>query len=99
MAKKLFHRIVIVWCLYGLVRFCIFINPLVFRAAKFIKPQLEDNNSWSSIPNVEWNHESIGQIMLVWVFVLVGTFVVLLIIAAIHNFSNWFFNEKPKEDE
>lgn len=80
MAKKMLHRIVVVWCLYGLVRFCIWLNPLVFRVARILDSSLDPKDGIA--------------IFMVWFSILVIAFVAVLIFTAIHAFSNWFFNEK-----
>lgn len=96
MVKKMLHRIVIVWCIYGFVRVCIWANPLLFRVAKIIMPLW-----WDSLVDPKfdepWNCTAPEQILVVWFCVLVIMIVVVLVFAALHAFSNWFFNEK-KED-
>jgi hypothetical protein len=91
MFKKLLHRATIAWCIYGLARLCVFVNPLVFKVLKLWKPvfMLDD----------KWNHKSPEQILIVWMCVLTGVFVFFMIFAAIHAFSSWFFNESSKDED
>lgn len=98
MIKKALHRITVVWCLYGLVRLCMFVNPLVFRVAKMIKPFWDDNSAYHSIDNELWNVADPYQIVYVWFFVAVTIGVIALILSGINEFSNWFFNTKPEEE-
>lgn len=84
MIKKTLHRIVIVWCIYGLVRVCIWVNPLLFWVANIIDP------------DYEWDKADWGEIFALWAITTVLILVVILIFVAIHAFSNWFFNEKKE---
>ena len=94
MIKKCLHRITVVWCLYGLVRVCIFANPWMFRLAKIIAPVWEDNSAYRSLEDVPWSTTDPFQIFVVWFCVCAAAFVVFLILAAIHNFTDWFFSTK-----
>ncbi len=99
MVGKMFRRIVIVWCIYGLVRICVFLNPWLFRLCKIIKPHFEDNSKWSTIPSIEWDCASTLQILAVWIITLIVALIGFLIVLAIHSFSGWFFNEEEEEEE
>lgn len=55
MFKKLFQRIAIIWCLYGIVKLCIFLNPWMFRLAAMVKPVLQDNSKWLSKEDIPWD--------------------------------------------
>jgi len=83
MIKKALHRITVVWCLYGLARFCILINPLLIRLFKLVGL----GESFYGLD--EW-----GDIAMMWFLTLCGVAVLVFIGIAIHHFANWFFNTK-----
>jgi len=89
---------VVVWCIYGLVRICILANPLAFRFIKIFKPLWDDNAQWESIEDIPWDIADPFQIVCVWFWVCIVIGVILAISAGIHHFSNWFFNTEPKDD-
>lgn len=97
MLKKMLHRVFVIWCLYGLVKLCIFVNPWLFRLAKVIKPVYEDNSEWEFIEDVPWNSSSPEQIITLWLFVFVCLFALFLASAILHGFSRWFFNENKDQ--
>lgn len=94
MIKKMLHRVTVVWCLYGLVRLCIFVNPLLFRLMKLFMPVYEDNSAYQHIPDEPWNPADPEQILMVWFLVIVAIGIIVGISAAIHHFANWFFSTK-----
>lgn len=92
MVKKLLHRITVVWCLYGLVRGCILVNPLAFRFVKIFSPLYDDNSMYHSLPDIPWSVADPVHVLIVWFWVCLCVCVALAIIAGIHHFANWFFN-------
>jgi len=90
---KLIRRIIMIWVFYGVYKFCIFVNPYLFWIAQKIKPVYDDNSRWSTIPDIPWDSSDSEQIFEVWFFTLVFIIVLGLIIAGIHYFSEWLFNE------
>ncbi len=98
MFKKLLHRITVAWCLYGLVRVCIYANPLVFWVAKMIKPFNYESSIDPSF-NDAWDSGDIGQIMEVWFFAAIAIGLVALAGFGIHHFANWFFNTANENEE
>ena len=86
MFKKLLHRVVVVWCLYGLVRLCILVNPLLFMLCR--------------ISGLKWNSDTAmditepGHVLGVWVAFALTAGLLFLLGAAVHAFSNWFFSKQ-----
>lgn len=97
MFKKALHRITVVWCLYGLGRLCIFVNPWVFRVAKIFKPVFEDNSEYEFLDNIPWDSSSIEQNLVLWFAIFLGAFILFFAYCGVHHFANWFFNTE-KED-
>jgi len=87
MFRKLLRRIAILWCLYGLVKVCIFVNPWLFCVAKMIKPY------------EPWDSTSAFQISLVWAVVLFALGIAGIICCVIHYLSEWFFGETEEYTE
>lgn len=85
MFKKALHRIVVVWCLYGLVKLCIFVNPLMFGVWAMVLPKDD--------PPILGDG---GHTFTLWC----GTIIVFATLAlagyGIHRFSDWFFNTSKK---
>ena len=96
MIKKLLHRITVVWCLYGLIRLCIFANPWVFRIAKMYRPLFYKSRASDNF-NESWDIADPYQIIFVWFWVAVALGLVLAACAVIHIFSDWFFNTQKKD--
>lgn len=95
MIKKTLQRIFVIWCLYGLVRLCIVVNPLVFALARIVYgPAWDDNSRWNGIADIPWDSGSGEQIAVVWVWVVIAVGALALAGYGVHCFSNWFFGTK-----
>ena len=85
MLKKILRMITVTWCLYGVVRLCILVNPLVFRVAKLIKPL--------------WNQTDNFHIFIVWTTVLVVVVLAIIFYGVIQLFFDWVFNTGYDDEE
>jgi len=83
MIKKALHRITVIWCLYGLVRLLMLIDPLLRR--------LYYHLGWVRADMVKEDQQILPWAITVGLLVGAG---VLLI--SVHFFANWFFNTKSK---
>ena len=85
MFKKALHRITVVWCLYGLGRIIMFLNPYVMWVfTKYLDP---------TYPEGDLELQIVGSVLM-WMFVGAGLFSLFIISCGIHAFANWFFNTK-----
>jgi len=84
MFKKALHRIVVVWCLYGLVRFCIIVNPLLFLVHKTLGIKFQPDTSLAE------------QTTALWIIAVIIIAAAVAASIAVHKFSNWFFNTPKK---
>lgn len=82
MIAKLVRRLIIIWCLWGVIRLCIFMHPFLMGVAKRADP-----NYFVRSP------ASVEDGAIVWFILLLGAIVVVVIVAAIHCFSSWLFKE------
>ena len=83
--KKLLHRIIVIWCLYGLGRLCIFVNPLLFRFAPLL-------GSWSNDPTDTWDSSRPDQIFLVWIVAFGALGTIFLAYLGVRAFADWLFS-------
>ena len=83
MFKKALHRIVVVWCLYGLVRVGLFVQPYV----TWLGGRMGLSNE---------KHGALCEELIPWLAIIVGGVVLLSVCMGIHAFSNWFFNTPKK---
>lgn len=79
MFKKALHRIVVIWCLYGLVRVLMFVHPHLLWCFAKVDPAFKNDSDGPYI---------------MWVATVFGLFFLFLLGLLIHAFSNWFFNTK-----
>ncbi len=108
MIKKMLHKLIVVWCLYGAVRVILFIHPWMFWLAARAQPYFgksELKHRWSSdghlekfYENVAWDSGSIAQNCCVWGIGLAAIAVVLICLAILGKFSNWLFNKRGDQD-
>ncbi len=66
MIKKVLHKVIVCWCLYGLYLVLVTAHPWLFWVAARIKPYFDANENWDRLDPVPWNPNSWGQSMLVW---------------------------------
>lgn len=78
---KILRRIIVVWCLYGVARLCILMNPHVL----WIGAQVGPDNS---------QHQIIADATEGWSLCITAVGLCLLASYGIHCFSSWLFNEK-----
>ena len=83
MIKRILHRVVILWCLCGLVKLCIFLNPLVFFVWTMVLP--------ANDPPVLGNTEHVA---ILWLSSIIAFGVFAFACWALHLFSDWFFGTK-----
>lgn len=86
MIKKALHRITILWCLYGLVRICIWVNPWVFKVWAIVLPKHD--------PPIADDAE---RTVVLWVSSIVVFAVLALAYTGVHYLANWFFNTSNKK--
>lgn len=77
MIKKILHRITVVWCLYGLVRFLMFVHPYLLWCFAKVDPAFKTDSD--------------GPVIM-WFVTVFGLLILFVLGVAIHQFSNWFFN-------
>jgi len=85
MFKKALHRVVVIWCLYGLAKVCIFVNPLLFKVWAMISPI-------GYPPILGDGADTFG----VWAISILAVTVLVIVYCGVHRFSNWFFNTGKK---
>ena len=79
---KILRRGIVLWCLYGLARLAILVNPLVLAFGVWVD---------GYFPNPSSTAESnVGG----WLLVIIGLAVLCVVSFAVHKFSTWLFNEK-----
>ena len=83
MIKKALHRITVIWCLYGLACIITFIHPQLLWVFAKIGPEFAPSHP-------EYNIVTASAIM--WFTIIIGGLMLFIAGAAIHHFSNWFFN-------
>ncbi len=108
MIKRLLHKFIVGWCLYGLIRVLIFIHPWMFWLAERVKPYFSKGD-WEYgrdsaghlekiYTHVAWDSGSIVQNFWVWGAGIVVIGVVLIILWLLSELSNWLFNKRGDQD-
>jgi len=82
MFKKAMRRIVVLWCLYGLAKAAILVNPLVVKLGAVVTTALELRDDKPSFTFAGW----MTVIIAVGATFLAGT--------AVHAITRWLFGEK-----
>ncbi len=96
MCRKVLRRLVIMWCIFGTWKCCVFANPWLFRVAEMIFPYWDDNSRWGSLENELWDAGSWQQRIFVWFWTILAIALVVGAIAVMHAFTAWLFNEHKK---
>ena len=91
---KLLRRAMMVWCVYGIVKLCILVNPLLFWVAGKVRPYYYDRSMYSSFKSVTWDSSSPEQIVYVWFIALLGAIVAGIVVCGIHYAAKAIFNER-----
>jgi hypothetical protein len=76
--KTILRRVIVVWCLYGISRWCILVNPLVVRLAGLIY----DGEIKTS------------DVARTWFWLILAAVFLIVICLSLHVFTKWLFNEK-----
>ena len=112
MIKRMLHKLIVVWCLYGAVRVIIFIHPWMFWLAARVKPYFGKgdyelvrgsdgcllNPIKRAYEHIAWDSGSFVQNLWVWGTGLAAIAVVLIFLAILSGFSNWLFNKRGDQD-
>lgn len=96
MIKRMLHKVIIVWCLYGLIRLIIFAHPWLFWLAARVKPNFARSGEYSYdlhdyIP-IPWDASSTKQSFWVWLTAIGGVAVALFLCAILAEAKDWLFN-------
>ena len=91
---KLLRRAMVVWCVYGIVKLCILVNPLLFWVAGKVTPYYYDRSMYPSLKSVTWDSSSPEQIVCVWLIALLGAIVAGIVVCGIHYAAKAIFNER-----
>lgn len=75
---KVLRRLIVVWCVYGLARLCILVNPLVVRLAELM---------------FDWEISS-ADVAGTWVLLAIASGTCVFLCVLLHRFAAWLFNEK-----
>lgn len=90
---KILRRAMVVWCLYGVGKLFIMVNPLLFWIVARAFPYYRDNSQFKTIASVEWNSRSLEQILWVWFWAVLAIGIAAGIVAGIHYAAKAIFNE------
>lgn len=78
---KVLRRVIVLWCVYGLVRICVWANPFVMKLAKLVFAEDFVYNPGASTAGI-------------WFLLILALGGIVLAIYALHCFAAWLFNEK-----
>lgn len=80
MIVKLLRRLCIAWCLFGIAKICIWVNPWILKL--------------SSIIGIGSYVDTFSATLIMWLIIIIGAGTLLTLALFFHWFSIWFFNEK-----
>lgn len=80
---KILRRVIVLWCLYGLVRLVLLAHPHVVRLALVIRAGCPDYGSSRG-----------DAVITTWILLLSGTVLFAGATYVVHVFSRWLFNER-----
>lgn len=86
MLKKLVRKAITIWCLYGVVKLCVVINPFLFAVAK----SLSENNPVGQ----PWGREPAGDVVIVWLFTIAGVALFAGLNFAFNKLTDWIWSGK-----
>ncbi len=98
MIKKMLHKVIIGWCLYGLYCIVIFVHPWLFWLAARIKPYFDSNEKWDRLDPVPWDASDWEQVILVWVCTILIVGFSIGAYSGLGAFCEWLFLSH-EEDE
>ena len=97
MCAKVLRRLVVLWCMFGAWKCCVFANPWLFRIAEMLYPYWDDNSEWDVLENELWDAGSIEQRIFVWFWTAIVIALLIAASASMHVFTSWLFNENEDE--
>ena len=92
--RSLARKAVVAWCLYGVVRIFVFVNPWLFRLLTLWKPYYDSNERWKYIDPEPWDSTAVEQIIEVWFCTVVGVGILCGALFLLHKLSDCILTKK-----